>query len=51
MEEKPKKGMRSEVVERWGHDMFDESQQTPKSNHELVAVYGYDIRQEEGAPR
>lgn len=26
-------------------------QQGPKSDHELVATYGYDIRQEEGAPR
>lgn len=51
VEEKPKKNMRSEAVERWGHDMFDEIQQGPKSDHELVAVYGYDIRQEEGAPR
>ena len=51
VEEKPKKGMRSEVTERWGHDMFDESQQGPKSEQELLSLYGYDIRKEEGAPR
>jgi len=51
VEEKPKKGSRSEVVDRWGHDMFDATQQGPKSNQELVDSYGYDIRVEEGAPR
>lgn len=50
VEEKPKKN-RSEAIDRWGHDMFDESQQGPKSDKELVDMYGYDIRQEEGAPR
>ena len=50
-EEKPKKGSRSEVVDRWGHDMFDATEQGPKSNNELVDSYGYDIRVEEGAPR
>lgn len=50
VEEKPKKN-RSEAIDRWGHDMFDPSQQGPKSNEELVDLYGYDIRQEEGAPR
>lgn len=50
VEEKPKKN-RSEAIDRWGHDMFDPNQQGPKSNQELVDLYGYDIRQEEGAPR
>lgn len=31
--------------------MFDPNQQGPKSDQELVDLYGYDIRQEEGAPR
>lgn len=31
--------------------MYDEVTQGPKSDHELVSTYGYDIRQEEGAPR
>lgn len=48
--EKPKKS-RSEAIDRWGHDMFDPNQQGPKSDQELVDLYGYDIRQEEGAPR
>ncbi|XP_046645650.1 protein CASC3-like isoform X2 [Daphnia pulicaria] len=48
--EKPKK-TRSEAIDRWGHDMFDPNQQVPKSDQELVDLYGYDIRQEEGAPR
>lgn len=43
--------MRSEAADRWGHDMFDPDQQGPKSNDELLTLYGYDIRQEEGAPR
>ncbi len=50
VEEKPKKN-RSEAIDRWGHDMFDPNQQGPKSDQELVDMYGYDIRQEEGAPR
>ena len=50
VEEKPKKN-RSEAIDRWGHDMFDPNQQGPKSDQELVDLYGYDIRQEEGAPR
>ena len=43
--------MRSEAVDRWGHDMFDENQQGPKNDQELIDLYGYDIRQEDGAPR
>ncbi|XP_059351627.1 protein CASC3-like isoform X2 [Daphnia carinata] len=50
VEEKPKKN-RSEAIDRWGHDMFDPNQQGPKTGDELVDAYGYDIRQEEGAPR
>lgn len=50
MEEKSKK-TRSEALDRWGHDMFDPNQQVPKTGDELVDAYGYDIRQEEGAPR
>ena len=50
-EVKPKKALRSEATDRWGHDLFDQEQQGPKSKDELVGLYGYDIRQEEGAPR
>jgi len=31
--------------------MYDENQQGPKHDQELIDLYGYDIRQEEGAPR
>ena len=42
---------RSEQTERWGHDKFLELEQEPKSKEELVAAYGYDIRNEDNAPR
>ena len=42
---------RSENVERWGHDKFLEREQQPKSRDELVNTYGYDIRNEDSAPR
>ncbi|KAL7850479.1 hypothetical protein SRHO_G00198280 [Serrasalmus rhombeus] len=29
---------------RWEHDKFREEEQAPKSREELIAVYGYDIR-------
>ncbi|XP_076337135.1 CASC3 exon junction complex subunit isoform X3 [Tachypleus tridentatus] len=37
--------------EKWDHDMFHEEEQAPKSHEEVVAVYGYDIRSEDGPPR
>ncbi|KAK4305515.1 hypothetical protein Pmani_022595 [Petrolisthes manimaculis] len=37
--------------DRWKHDKFNEYDQAPKSRDELVQVYGYDIRNEEGPPR
>ncbi|KAK8754561.1 hypothetical protein OTU49_016697 [Cherax quadricarinatus] len=37
--------------DKWNHDKFNEFDQAPKSREELVAVYGYDIRNEEGPPR
>ncbi|XP_069676047.1 protein CASC3-like isoform X2 [Periplaneta americana] len=36
---------------RWSHDRYNEDEQAPKSREELIAVYGYDIRNEEGPPR
>jgi protein CASC3 len=36
---------------RWSHDRYNEDDQRPKSREELIAVYGYDIRNEEGPPR
>ncbi|XP_015524060.2 protein CASC3 isoform X1 [Neodiprion lecontei] len=37
--------------DRWDHDRYNDDEQAPKSHDELVAVYGYDIRNEEGPPR
>jgi len=48
---KPKRVPRSEKIERWGHDKFLEREQAPKTKEELVSVYGYDIRNEDSAPR
>ncbi|XP_008556469.1 protein CASC3 isoform X1 [Microplitis demolitor] len=37
--------------DRWDHDRYNDDEQAPKSHEELIAVYGYDIRNEEGPPR
>uniref|UniRef100_A0A0K2TE39 Protein CASC3 n=1 Tax=Lepeophtheirus salmonis TaxID=72036 RepID=A0A0K2TE39_LEPSM len=42
---------KSEASCRWGHDKFAEMDQSPKTKDELVSVYGYDIRNEDTAPR
>ena len=49
--EKKKKAWKADGGERWGHDKFMEMEQTPKNQDELVAAYGYDIRNEDAAPR
>lgn len=50
--EKPnKKNVWIEKKERWIHDKFNEFEQAPKSPGELVSIYGYDIRNEDGPPR
>ncbi|XP_063369824.1 protein CASC3-like, partial [Cydia amplana] len=41
---------KSEVIDRWAHDKFNENEQAPKSRDELVAIYGYDIRNEDAPP-
>merc|ERR1740129_1485800 len=46
-----KKVWKSDTTEKWGHDKFQETDQIPKSKDELVTVYGYDIRNEDNAPR
>lgn len=46
-----KKKMWLEKRENWSHDKFREEDQTPKSRDELIAIYGYDIRNEDGPPR
>ncbi|XP_049267788.1 protein CASC3 isoform X2 [Rhipicephalus sanguineus] len=35
----------------WGHDMYREEEQGPKTSAELVSIYGYDIRTELMPPR
>uniref|UniRef100_H3CC16 Protein CASC3 n=1 Tax=Tetraodon nigroviridis TaxID=99883 RepID=H3CC16_TETNG len=34
---------------RWEHDRFREEEQAPKSREELIAIYGYDIRNGSGS--
>jgi len=50
-QDKPRRVPRSETTEKWGHDKFMEDDQAPKSKQELVSTYGYDIRNEDNAPR
>ncbi|XP_077283369.1 uncharacterized protein LOC143909321 isoform X2 [Arctopsyche grandis] len=38
-------------ADRWLHDKYNENDQAPKSSDELIAIYGYDIRGEEGPPK
>ncbi|XP_022692536.1 uncharacterized protein LOC111262339 isoform X2 [Varroa jacobsoni] len=45
------KVLQSETRDRWEHDLYDASEQGPKSVDELIAQYGYDIRDESAAPR
>ncbi|CAK1591276.1 unnamed protein product [Parnassius mnemosyne] len=41
---------KSETVNKWSHDKYNENEQMPKSREELVAIYGYDIRNEDAPP-
>ena len=50
-EKEPKKKVWQDKKERWTHDRFNDSDQAPKSRTELIATYGYDIRNEDGPPR
>ena len=50
-EPRKKRVWKSETINRWGHDKFAELDQAPKSKEELVQAYGYDIRNEDNAPR
>lgn len=43
--------MRKKTNGKWSHDLFDEGRQIPKSNDELLHTYGYDIREDDGAPK
>lgn len=40
-----------DALDKWSHDLYDENEQTRKSRDELLASYGYDIREESEAPR
>ncbi|KAF5296138.1 hypothetical protein FQR65_LT10308 [Abscondita terminalis] len=46
-----KKNVWMEKKERWGHDRYNDNEQAPKTRSELVAIYGYDIRNEDGPPK
>ncbi|CAH0717962.1 unnamed protein product, partial [Brenthis ino] len=41
---------KSETLNKWSHDKYNENEQMPKSRDELVAIYGYDIRNEDAPP-
>lgn len=47
----PKQVKKTKDTDRWSHDRFCENEQAPKSRSELVSAYGYDIRNEDNAPR
>lgn len=47
----PKQALKKKDTDRWSHDRFNEMEQAPKSRSELVSAYGYDIRNEDCAPR
>ncbi|KAG5873139.1 hypothetical protein JTB14_037995 [Gonioctena quinquepunctata] len=49
--EKEGKKVWQDKKEKWSHDRFNELEQTPKTKSELVGIYGYDIRNEDGPPR
>lgn len=40
-----------DTLDKWTHDMYNEFEQTRKTRDELLASYGYDIREESEAPR
>jgi len=46
-----RKGRDLDSLDKWTHDLYDEQEQMPKSQDELLATYGYDIRGELEAPR
>lgn len=47
----PKQVKKGKDTDCWSHDRFNEMEQAPKSRTELVSAYGYDIRNEDCAPR
>lgn len=47
----PKLVKKTKEADCWAHDRFNVEEQAPKSRTELVSSYGYDIRNEDCAPR
>ncbi len=48
VEEEPKKEekklpVKEKEASKWSHDLYNETDQTPKSKEELSRAYGYDI--------
>ncbi|CAG9570634.1 unnamed protein product [Danaus chrysippus] len=41
---------KADADNKWAHDKYNENEQIPKSRDELVAIYGYDIRNEDAPP-
>lgn len=50
-EKENKKKVWQDKKEKWSHDRYNDSEQAPKTRAELIAIYGYDIRNEDGPPR
>ncbi|XP_018333635.1 protein CASC3 [Agrilus planipennis] len=46
-----RKTMWIDKKDHWSHDKYNDTEQAPKSKSELIAVYGYDIRNEDGPPK
>lgn len=46
-----KKGKVWDSKETWSHDLYIESEQSVKSTDEIIAIYGYDIRKDDGPPK
>ena len=36
---------KSEAIDKWGHDMYDATEQTPKSDQEFLDQYGFERNQ------
>ena len=36
---------KSDTIDRWGHDLYDATEQTPKSDQEFLDQYGFERNQ------
>lgn len=50
-QQKEEEDIKKKPISKWSHDLFDAGKQTPKSKDELSFTYGYDIREEDDAPK